>query len=295
MSDAPCILAEVVFRSRAECGRWYPPRPPWDSVPYLVTACVEGTTSPLLVRIIDGPRVAAGEPGRFVLAPQAVTSAGDLLGDPSAFQPGVRFFLIDARFSGRVGTGVVLERLRRTAPPLDEPEPPDDGPPWKRSGPPTRLSIRRDEGRFVNVGRLADGTQFLAYVCGAFPDGCRFSEDDWRTKKRWQAVVHRFDAGGHHTHTEVRLGGVEADGDAGARAFRHLNAMYDDLAAGGEPEFGDIWVELFSREVDGITYGLFYEQSEEEPDEYEGRGEWVMLEPWDIMFHPPWDSGYYST
>src|SRR5262249_13832202 len=145
------------------------------------------------------------------------------------------------------------------------------------------------------VGRLRDGTQFLAYVCGAFPAGYQVSADDWQTKKRWQAVVHRFDADGRHRHTEVRLGGVEADGDAGARAFRHLNPMYDHLAADGEPELGDIWVQLFSGEIEGIVYGLFYEQSEEEPEEYEGLGEWVMLEPWDIMFHPPWDSGSYST
>jgi formate hydrogenlyase regulatory protein HycA len=294
MSDVLCILAEVVFRSREECGRWYPPRPPWDAVPYLVGVCIQGTTSPLLVRIIDGPRVAAGEPGRFVLAPHAVTSSGDLIGDPSAFQPGVRFNLLDARFHGRVGTGVVLERVRRTLPPLGEPAPPDEEPPGKRYGPPTRLRIRRDEGRFVNVGRLADGTQFLAYVCGAFPTGYRVA-DDWQTKKRWQAVVHRFDAGGRHLHTEVRLGGVEADPEAAAKAFRHLNAIYDDLAAGGEPDFCDIWVKLFSVDIDGNTYGLFYEQSEEEPGEGEGRGEWVILEPWDIMFHPPWNSGGYST
>src|SRR5262249_24480446 len=186
MSDLSCILAEVVFLSRAECGRWYPPRPPWDGVPYLVLACVEGTTSPLLVRFIDGPRVAAGEPGRFVLAPQAVTSSGTLLGDPSAFQPGVRFILIDVKYNGSVGSGVVLERLRRTTPPLDDPGPKDELPPGKRYGPPTRLRIRRDEGRFVNVGRLANGTQFLAYVCGAFPAGYRVSAGDWQTKKRWQ-------------------------------------------------------------------------------------------------------------
>jgi hypothetical protein len=295
MSDEPCILAEVVFRSRAECGRWYPPRPPWDAVPYLVLACVEGTTSPLLVRFIDGPRVAAGAPGRFILAPQAVTNSGALLGDPSAFRPGVRFSLIDVKFHGSVGTGVVLGQVRRHTPPPDEPDPADERPPGKRYGPPTRLRIRRDEGRFVNVGRLANGTRFLAYVCGAFPEGYRISADDWQTKKRWQAVVHRFDAGGSHTHTEVRLGGVEADGNAGARAFRHLNAIYDDLAADGEPEFCDIRVQLFSVEIDRITYGLFYEQSEEDPAEGEGRGEWVRLAPWDIMFHPPWDSGSYST
>jgi hypothetical protein len=54
-------------------------------------------------------------------------------------------------------------------------------------------------------------------------------------------------------------------------------------------------VRLFSVEMDDVTHGLFYEQSEEDPEPGEERGEWVMLEPRDIMFHPPWDSGEYST
>jgi hypothetical protein len=54
-------------------------------------------------------------------------------------------------------------------------------------------------------------------------------------------------------------------------------------------------VRLFSVEIDGITHGLFYEQSEEELKQDEKNSEWVMLEPQDIMFHPPWDSSEYST
>jgi hypothetical protein len=44
-----------------------------------------------------------------------------------------------------------------------------------------------------------------------------------------------------------------------------------------------------------LSLGLFYVQSEDEPDPGEERGEWVMLEPRDIMVHPPWDSSEYST
>ena len=50
--------------------------------------------------------------------------------------------------------------------------------------------------------------------------------------------------------------------------------MYAVLTQHGEPEFCDIWVRPFSVEIDGVLHGLFYEQSEDDPD-----SEWVMLEP----------------
>jgi hypothetical protein len=61
----------------------------------------------------------------------------------------------------------------------------------------------------------------------------------------------------------------------------------------GNPELGDIWVRQFAVKIDGITHSLLYES-----DQLEEGGpvfEYVMLEPRDIMFHPPWDSGEYST
>jgi formate hydrogenlyase regulatory protein HycA len=163
---------------------------------------------------------------------------------------------------------------------------------------PDKIRISLDEYHFENVGRLPDGTQFMAYVTGAFPTGMKYySGDDWRTRKKWLAVIHRFDRDGNHIGTEAQLGAFDTEGRrvAGDKAFDRLQAMYAALAASGEPEFCDIRVRLFSVEIDGVTHGLFYEQSEEEPAEGEERGEWVMLEPRDIMFHPPWDSGEYST
>jgi hypothetical protein len=155
-----------------------------------------------------------------------------------------------------------------------------------------------DYGRFNAIGRLSDGTQFMAFVTGAFPTGLNYYlGDDWRTKKKWLAVIHRFDAHGNHIGSESRLGGYDIEGrdTAGDKAFGHLADMHRELFAGRQPEPCDIWVRLFSVEIDGVTHGLFYEQDEEEPEEGEERGEWVMLEPQDIMFHPPWDSSEYST
>jgi formate hydrogenlyase regulatory protein HycA len=166
---------------------------------------------------------------------------------------------------------------------------------------PDKLRIAYEEsdyGRFNAVGRLPDGTQFMAFVTGAFPTGQDYySGEDWQFKKKWLAVIHRFDAEGNHIGSESQLGGLDIEGRqaAGEKAFGHLEAMFAGLCAGARPEFCDIWVKLFSVEIDGVTHGLFYEQSEDEPEEGEERSEWVMLQPRDIMFHPPWDSSEYST
>ncbi|MGI4791351.1 MAG: hypothetical protein ACRYFS_21190 [Janthinobacterium lividum] len=154
-----------------------------------------------------------------------------------------------------------------------------------------------DDGRFDCVGRLPDGTQFLAFVTGAFPTGEKYySGDDWPEKKRWLSIVHLFDADGDHIGSETRLGGFDSEGRnvAGEKAYVHLEGLLADLGS-GRAERCDIWVRLFSVEVDGVTHGLFYEVSEWEPEDGEEPVEWIMLEPWDIMFHPPWDSSEYST
>src|SRR5262249_7209713 len=104
------------------------------------------------------------------------------------------------------------------------------------------------------------------YVTGAFPSGMKYySGDDWQTKKKWLALIHRFSADGDHIHTEARLGAFDIEGrrTAGDKAFAHLERMYAELVTAGEPEFCDIWVKLFSVEIDEVTYGLFYQQSEE--------------------------------
>jgi hypothetical protein len=288
MEGGPGVLAEVVFRSQAECGRWYPPRPPWGGVhTYLVSVCLEGGTCPVLVRVVDGPRVAAGEPGRFVLVPLPEMGGGELL------QPGARFSLLDARYRPFVGSGHILERLARTPIPPGDADRADDHPPAAPYGPPTRLRIARDEHRFTNVGRRADGTQFMAYVVGAFPVGWRSRTRDWRKVKRWQAVAHYLDGDGRHLRTDVRLGGVEADRHAANKAFQHLTAIYNELTVGGEPDYGDIWAQLFSINIDGILYELRYERRASEEG---GADETVTFLPMDVVFAPPWDrGGGYST
>jgi hypothetical protein len=133
----------------------------------------------------------------------------------------------------------------------------------------------------------------MAYVTGAFPGGIKYPARHEQSQKRWLAVLHRFDADGNHLGSESRLGGYERDGQAGAQeqAWTELESMFAALCAHGEPAFGDIRARLFSVELDSVVHGLFYELAGDE----EGDEECVMLEPPDVMFHPPWDSGEYST
>jgi formate hydrogenlyase regulatory protein HycA len=155
-----------------------------------------------------------------------------------------------------------------------------------------------ENGRFNCIGRLPDGTQFMGFVTGAFPSGMKYYlGDDWQHRKKWLAVLHRFDADGNHLGSESRLEGFDIEGRefAGDRAFAHLEQMLSELCPRGRPEFCDIWVRLFAVQIDGVTHGLFYELSDEDPEPGQERCEWVMLEPRDIMFHPPWDSSEYST
>src|SRR5271170_2198858 len=122
---------------------------------------------------------------------------------------------------------------------------------------PDKIRIPLDEHRFENAGRLPDGTQFMACVTGAFPTGMKYySGPDWQSKKKWLAVIHRFDPDGFHIGTEARLGAFDIEGRkvAGDKAFAQLQDMYAELARDGEPEFCDIWVKPFSVEIDNVTY-----------------------------------------
>ena len=161
-----------------------------------------------------------------------------------------------------------------------------------------RIPYEDDQyGRFTTIGWLPDGTQFMAFVTGAFPTNYKYSSTDWRTKKRWLAVVHRFDRAGNHIGSESRVGGFDIGGHKIAcdKALEHLKAMMAQLMQAGAPDFCDVWVKPFAIELEGVTHGLFYEHGVEEHDDKREEYEYVMLQPHDIMFHPPWDSGEYST
>jgi hypothetical protein len=170
---------------------------------------------------------------------------------------------------------------------------------------PERLLIEHEDfeyGRFNLVGRYGGGNQFMAFVTGAFPadwwSGNRppeYLRNRWAEHKRWWAVLHRFDPDGGHLGTEAWSGGTTADGQREAieRADRKLTELLEPL---GPREPCDIRVRPFGVEIDGYFFGLVYQVNHyDDPANPEGTYECVMLEPNDIMFHPPWDSGEYST
>jgi hypothetical protein len=163
-------------------------------------------------------------------------------------------------------------------------------------GPPDKLRIPHDEHRFKYVGHLANGNQFMAFVTGAFPDGVKLNwdTDEWRKVKRWMAVLHQFDAEGNHLSSESKLGAFDIEGynEAGDKAWVELDEMLRRLES-DDPKLCEIWLKQFAVSIDGVTHSLLYQTNQPEDDD--SIFESVMLEPRDIMFHPPWDSGEYST
>ena len=170
---------------------------------------------------------------------------------------------------------------------------------------PERLRVPHEDfehARFSLVGRYGEGNHFMAFVTRAFPadwwSGSRpleYLRERWAEHKRWYAVLHRFGPGGEHLGTDARPGGTSAEGQAEAieRADR---ALADMMASVTPYRPGDIWVRPFRVEFEGYCFGLVYvAKAVEDPDVPGQTTEWVMLEPNDIMFHPPWDSGEYST
>ena len=89
--------------------------------------------------------------------------------------------------------------------------------------------------------------------------------------------------------------GTTASGrdEAIEEASRLLEAM---LASLGQYHPCDILVRPFGVEIDGYFFGLVYQcEDADDPDEPDAVSEYVMLEPNGVMFHPPWDSGEFST
>lgn len=148
--------------------------------------------------------------------------------------------------------------------------------------------------RFTHLGCYGDGNQFLGYVTYATPKFYHTEETTpdgqviWREHTNCFAVLHRFDSAGRHIDTAVER--VEGTRDSNQQDWAKLDEM---IAGLGEVKFGDIRVKPFRVEVGKIVHGLVYEP--EGWEEGYQTGDYVMLEPNDIMFHPPWDSGEYST
>ena len=92
-----------------------------------------------------------------------------------------------------------------------------------------------------------------------------------------------------------RSGGTTAEGED--KAIEHADEELATLLKSlGPREHRDIHVKTFGVETDGYFFGLVYERKNcDDPANPDATYDAVMLEPNDIIFHPPWDSGEYST
>ncbi|MBG0826796.1 hypothetical protein HS041_03270 [Planomonospora sp. ID67723] len=126
-----------------------------------------------------------------------------------------------------------------------------------------------------------DGGQFLGSVVTAFPEGYTHT-DDWPAHERWYAVLHTFDASGHHLGSRIERTGTEADHRASADTAQDLVKRWLDALPGHR--FGDIAIRPFRYEFDGVLFGLVIET-------FEG-DQHAELYPEGIGFYEPWDGSY---
>jgi hypothetical protein len=177
-----------------------------------------------------------------------------------------------------------------------------------------RIPYEDDENSWFSlVGHYGKGNQFMAFTISAVPENepiayymvhtgnHRWTAQHNREKhKRWYAVLHTFDAVGNHLKTDALLGGMDAEGTANAikQANLKLNELISSL---GPLTYGDIWVKTFRVEIDDCLFGLIYDHVKDdegeasEPVEEDEELDYILLEPNDVMFHPPWNDGEYST
>ena len=151
---------------------------------------------------------------------------------------------------------------------------------------PDKIKISYIEGYHTeDIGQYGPGNQFMAFVVATLPE---ILPQDWERHKRWYAVLHTFDAEGHHLNTEARFAGVTADGEDAvtARAWGLLEGMLTDF----EPVTRtDIEAKLFSVQVDGQTFGLVDTSFRSEEGVFY---EEVSLLPNDFIFSEPWDGDF---
>ncbi|MET8086022.1 hypothetical protein [Micromonospora sp. NPDC005194] len=138
--------------------------------------------------------------------------------------------------------------------------------------------------RTSTIGRYDKG-QFFGSVTATLDDGGG-ADDDWYRHKRWYAVLHRFDADGVHTDSDIWFAGTSETEDASVdRAEARLAEWLDALPG---RVFADIAIGLFQVEVDGHVFGLV-----DWSEEYDG-ADHAEFVPDDLGFDPPWD-GCYDT
>jgi hypothetical protein len=150
---------------------------------------------------------------------------------------------------------------------------------------PEVIPISHEPGYHTDTIGWCRGGQFYGTVVAAVPEE-GWSDTDWQRRKRWCAVLHRFDPAGRHLESRVEFTGTTADGEREviAAAQRILDGWLEALP---ERRYGDIAIAPFSLDVEGTLFGLVLE-------ERDGEISWAELYPDGLGFSAPWD-GCYDT
>lgn len=150
---------------------------------------------------------------------------------------------------------------------------------------PQTINVLREEDYHTDqIGKSADGRQFMGFVTATLPMPI---PADWQAHKRWYAVLHTFDKKGKHLKTEAWFAGATADGER--QVVENAQARLAEMIAGlGEVKFGNVKIGLFRVEIDGHTFGLV--DASEPAEDYES----IYLLPNDLAFFAPWDGTYYT-
>ncbi|MER6100069.1 hypothetical protein ABT154_30285 [Streptomyces sp. NPDC001728] len=141
--------------------------------------------------------------------------------------------------------------------------------------------------RTRTIGRWRGG-QFFASVTGAFSEG--WIGGDWEKRRRWCAVLHRFDGAGRHLDSRIEFTGTSADGER--RVIDAASGLLDEwLDALPERQYQDIAIAPFTVQCEGVRFGLVLEDDGAEEDG-EARGVWAEFYPDGLGFSAPWDGEY---
>ncbi|MDP9841477.1 hypothetical protein [Streptosporangium lutulentum] len=148
---------------------------------------------------------------------------------------------------------------------------------------PEIIPIKYEPGYHTGTIGHWEGGQFLGSVVAAFPEGYTIT-DDWPAHRRRHAVLHTFDAAGHHLDSRIECTGTDdnhrASVDTAQERLNRWLAMLPGL------RFDDIAIRPFRRDVDGVLFGLVIETFE--------NTEHAELYPDNLGFYEPWD-GLYDT
>jgi len=136
----------------------------------------------------------------------------------------------------------------------------------------------------------AEDNQFWGQVVASMSSIPSAAPADWRTRKRWYAILHKFDGWGKHVGTDHWFAGTDADGSFEQHATHRASAKLDEMVADlGEVEFADIEIGLFQVEIDGGVFGMV---DVSEPEEGPAFAERVAMLPGDLLFQAPWNGNY---